>query len=216
MKIAYQTNNQGFLIGEIQLQPNPRAKGEYLIPRNAVLEAPNIPKEGCVQVWDGKEWKYLEVLKKHATPPLELILIGVPIPYPKKDVPPGYLKMDGTRFRKTLYPKLAEVYEDGVIPDLRGMFIRGLGGHSGILLEKQEGSSLVIPRQQGGWPNAGWADDLAHLNNFDEYTVKDNLTYGSGYLQVVRDSPSVFLQYHKIRPDNKAFNYICWTGENYI
>ena len=69
MKFAYQTNEQGFLLGEIQLQPNPRAEGEYLVPRNAVLEAPNIPKAGCVQVWDGKEWKYLEVLKKHATPP---------------------------------------------------------------------------------------------------------------------------------------------------
>ncbi len=69
MKIAYQTNEQGFLIGEIQLQPNPRAEGEYLVPRNAVLVAPNVPKEGCVQVWDGTQWKYLEVIKKTATPP---------------------------------------------------------------------------------------------------------------------------------------------------
>lgn len=125
--------------------------------------------------------------------------------------------MDGTRFRKTLYPKLAEVYEDCNIPDLRGMFIRGLGGHSGILLEKQEGSSLVIPRQQGGWPNAAWADEFFHdYENFDEVTTVENLKYGSGYLQVVGGSPAAYLIKSKTRPDNKAFNYICWSGEYYL
>ncbi|EJF3713451.1 tail fiber protein, partial [Salmonella enterica] len=50
---------------------------------------------------------------------------GCPIPYPGPVAPDGYLLMDGRPFSKTLYPQLAKLYVDGVLPDMRGMYVRG-------------------------------------------------------------------------------------------
>lgn len=50
---------------------------------------------------------------------------GCPIPYPGPTAPDGYLLMDGRAFSKTLYPQLAKLYPDGVLPDMRGMYVRG-------------------------------------------------------------------------------------------
>ncbi|EJF2226907.1 tail fiber protein [Salmonella enterica] len=51
--------------------------------------------------------------------------VGCPIPYPGPVAPDGYLLMDGRSFSKTLYPQLAKFYVDGVLPDMRGMYVRG-------------------------------------------------------------------------------------------
>ena len=37
----------------------------------------------------------------------------------------GWLKCNGWKFDKNKYPKLAQVYPSGYLPDLRGEFIRG-------------------------------------------------------------------------------------------
>lgn len=51
--------------------------------------------------------------------------VGAPIPW-STDVPPsGFLAMTGQSFSATTYPKLALAYPSGVLPDLRGEFIRG-------------------------------------------------------------------------------------------
>ena len=53
------------------------------------------------------------------------LFIGIPIPYPLSTVPTGCLAMNGQRFDTRRYPKLAQKYLSGVLPDLRGEFIRG-------------------------------------------------------------------------------------------
>ena len=53
------------------------------------------------------------------------LFIGIPIPYPLSTVPTGCLAMNGQRFDTHRYPKLAQKYPSGVLPDLRGEFIRG-------------------------------------------------------------------------------------------
>lgn len=53
------------------------------------------------------------------------LFIGIPIPYPLSTVPTGCLAMNGQRFDARRYPKLAQKYPSGVLPDLRGEFIRG-------------------------------------------------------------------------------------------
>lgn len=50
---------------------------------------------------------------------------GCPIPYPGPIAPDGYLLLAGRAFSKTLYPQLAKLYPDGVLPDMRGMYVRG-------------------------------------------------------------------------------------------
>ncbi|SLM63443.1 Phage tail fiber protein [Dickeya aquatica] len=44
----------------------------------------------------------------------------------------GWLKCNGQAFDKTLYPKLARAYPAGVLPDLRGEFIRGWDDGRGV------------------------------------------------------------------------------------
>ncbi|MBN6711154.1 tail fiber protein [Haemophilus haemoglobinophilus] len=52
-------------------------------------------------------------------------LIGIPLPYPLFAVPSGCLAMNGQRFDTRRYPKLAQKYPSGQLPDLRAEFIRG-------------------------------------------------------------------------------------------
>ncbi|NKI73010.1 phage tail protein [Dickeya sp. CFBP 2040] len=51
--------------------------------------------------------------------------VGIPQPWPQATAPAGWLKCNGQSFDKTVYPRLAQVYPSGVLPDLRGEFIRG-------------------------------------------------------------------------------------------
>ncbi|NHB96591.1 tail fiber protein [Photorhabdus stackebrandtii] len=76
------------------------------------------------------------------------IPIGSPIPWPLPHPPIGYFTCNGSAFNKLQYPKLAEAYPDGRLPDLRGEFIRGWDDGKGVdssrsLLSWQEGSYLV-------------------------------------------------------------------------
>ncbi|MDY4480307.1 MAG: phage tail protein [[Pasteurella] aerogenes] len=63
---------------------------------------------------------------------LKKILIGIPFPYPLSAVPSGCLAFNGQTFNKTTYPILAQKYPSGVLPDLRGEFIRFLDNGRGV------------------------------------------------------------------------------------
>ena len=52
--------------------------------------------------------------------------VGSPIPWAQSTAPSGFLVCNGQSFNKTTYPLLAKAYPTGVLPDLRGEFIRGL------------------------------------------------------------------------------------------
>gem|GEM_PF-4362865 len=51
--------------------------------------------------------------------------VGVPVPYPAATPPAGWLLCNGAAFDKALLPALATVFPSGVLPELRGEFIRG-------------------------------------------------------------------------------------------
>lgn len=59
-------------------------------------------------------------------------LVGTPIPWPTLQVPEGYLKCNGAAFDKEKYPRLADIYPTGILPDLRGEFIRGFDDGRGV------------------------------------------------------------------------------------
>lgn len=58
-------------------------------------------------------------------PVAESLPVGVPLPWPTDTPPSGYIVMQGQEFDKAAYPKLAEVYPSGVLPDMRGQTIKG-------------------------------------------------------------------------------------------
>ncbi|PHM38418.1 tail protein [Xenorhabdus mauleonii] len=73
--------------------------------------------------------------------------VGVPVPWPTEAPPEGWLICNGDSFDTERYPKLALAYPKGVLPDLRGEFIRGLDNGRGIdphrtLLSKQQATML--------------------------------------------------------------------------
>ncbi|WP_176391383.1 phage tail protein, partial [Escherichia coli] len=60
--------------------------------------------------------------------------------------PQGWLKYNGAPFDKNIYPKLGAVYPAGVLPDLRGEFIRGWddgrGVDAGRIILAQQGDAI--------------------------------------------------------------------------
>ena len=72
--------------------------------------------------------------------------VGVPVPWPLPNPPQGWLKYNGAPFDKNIYPKLGAVYPAGVLPDLRGEFIRGWddgrGVDAGRIILAQQGDAI--------------------------------------------------------------------------
>lgn len=51
--------------------------------------------------------------------------VGIPQPWPRDIAPEGWAIMQGQSFSPTTYPKLAQAYPSGVLPDMRGQTIKG-------------------------------------------------------------------------------------------
>lgn len=64
-------------------------------------------------------------IKKIIANSANVVPVGVPLPWPTATAPQGWLKCNGAAFSKTQYPQLAVAYPSGVLPDLRGEFLRG-------------------------------------------------------------------------------------------
>ena len=54
------------------------------------------------------------------------IPVGIPLPWPTNQPPSGWFECNGSTFDKNQFPKLAAAYPAGSLPDLRGVFIRGM------------------------------------------------------------------------------------------
>ncbi|WP_439257123.1 tail fiber protein [Lonepinella sp. BR2271] len=74
------------------------------------------------------------------------LMVGIPFPYPLSAVPSGCLAMNGQKFNTSTYPILAKKYPTGVLPDLRGEFLRGAdmgrGVDSGRALLSSQGDAV--------------------------------------------------------------------------
>ncbi|MBD0847386.1 hypothetical protein AKG38_12935 [Pectobacterium carotovorum subsp. carotovorum] len=123
-------------------------------------------------------------------------LVGVPMPWPQAMAPSGWLKCNGQTFDKNIYPRLSQVYPAGLLPDLRGEFIRGWDDGRGVdknreLFSWQEDdlkSHSHTLSGGGGYEGGPFADTTAQL---DVQTVNTGTTGGV-----------------ETRPRNISFNYI--------
>jgi hypothetical protein len=66
------------------------------------------------------------------------IPVGTVISYYGTTAPEGFLAMNGTTFSASDYPILYSLLGTVVLPDLRGCFVRGVGGKSAALGVKQQ------------------------------------------------------------------------------
>ncbi|KMW71891.1 hypothetical protein TI10_17365 [Photorhabdus luminescens subsp. luminescens] len=157
---------------------------------------------------------------------LEEIPVGIPLPWPT-DVPPiGWVKCNGAIFDKILYPKLAAAYPSGVLPDLRGEFIRGWDDGRGVdinryLLSTQLADIAPHSHRIGRmWSNSNGGTDGLGTPSRILNSVYQNVNYGIdtrglgiaigmgsggyGYMDnVIVASTGI-----ETRPRNVAFNYI--------
>ncbi|WP_434525407.1 tail fiber protein [Photorhabdus asymbiotica] len=149
------------------------------------------------------------------------IPVGSPIPWPLLSPPFGYFVCNGSPFNKLQYPKLAEAYPGGRLPDLRGEFIRGWDDNRGVdsgrgLLSWQgdairniTGSTQVIHAQMGGAPQTPVVNGVMASSRYGTPETRSanggsstDLTFFD--IDASRQVPTA----NENRPRNIAFNYI--------
>ncbi|MFR3778060.1 MAG: phage tail protein [Enterobacter sp.] len=149
----------------------------------------------------------------------KFIPVGFPLPWPQATPPAGWLKCNGATFDKVKYPKLATAYPSGLLPDLRGEFLRGWDDGRGIdsgrsLLSWQKGTLVA-----GKDDNTGGLDVsiVANGNGVDygsdimssSYYSTDQLWYlttTTGWSKLQAQLTAGF--FSVTRPRNVSFNYI--------
>jgi phage-related tail fiber protein len=143
---------------------------------------------------------------------------GVPVPWPTENPPEGWLLCNGDSFDKEKYPKLAFAYPSGILPDLRGEFIRGLDTVGTI----DPGRSL-LSRQADAIQNI--VGTFGRTQLFNNYTASGpfeaadqlgsvglspspNENVGYGAVSWTFDTSRTVRTAAETRPRNIAFNYI--------
>ncbi|WP_027713504.1 phage tail protein [Dickeya chrysanthemi] len=140
-------------------------------------------------------------------------IVGIPLPWPQATAPGGWLKCNGQSFDKNRYPRLAQVYPSGMLPDLRGEFIRGWDDGRGVdvgrqLSSWQEGSYMlqevinppdnVVNFSCNSRESLNWDNPVATVGNFRARAIGATSTWGTGAQGYIGVS----------RPRNIAFSYI--------
>lgn len=144
------------------------------------------------------------------------LFIGIPIPYPLSTVPTGCLAMNGQRFDARRYPKLAQKYPSGQLPDMRGEFIRGLDNGRGVdagrgVLSAQSDAIRNITGDIGFYSNGAFT----YLSKVFYGERKNNIlgatstNTGEYYSFATFDASRVVPTANENRPRNIAYHYIC-------
>ncbi|UJR63897.1 phage tail protein [Dickeya zeae] len=169
---------------------------------------------------------HLAELNPHSQYLLINEFVGIPQPWPQATAPAGWLKCNGQSFDKNVYPRLAQVYPSGVLPDLRGEFIRGWDDGRGVDAGRyiMSGQSDAIRNLKGKFsilangatapiklmtPNftegVFFVDGDRGVTNQDGYVINSNANYAGNF---AFDASRVVPTANENRPRNIAFNYI--------
>ncbi|WP_145538301.1 phage tail protein [Yersinia kristensenii] len=152
--------------------------------------------------------------------PQYLIPVGIPLPWSTATPPAGWIKCNGNSFNKTTYPKLALAYPSGVLPDLRGEFIRGWDDGRGAdaartLLSAQSDAMRNLTGSFGGTTNNDACSVLGGGTGiFAGGTTLVNPMNGTGIgantrpVTMTLDASRQVQTSTENRPRNIAFNYI--------
>ncbi|PHM67682.1 tail protein [Xenorhabdus stockiae] len=144
--------------------------------------------------------------------------VGVPVPWPTENPPEGWLICNGETFDKGKYPKLALAYPSGVLPDLRGEFIRGWDNSRGVdngrtLMSWQDSDNKSHVHDDLG-AHGGEAGGIegqtslfckSYFGGKGQYSVRPDSGWKPGFSNGLTSLPSGG---DESRPRNIAFNYI--------
>ena len=152
------------------------------------------------------------------------LFVGIPIPYPLSTVPTGCLAMNGQRFDTRRYPKLAQKYPSGQLPDMRGEFIRGLDNGRGVdagrgLLSVQgdairniTGKFKITDIFANDFLTGAFKDTTAPSNSRNEklhITTEPPLNEYPHAESIGFDASQVVPTANENRPRNIAYHYVC-------
>lgn len=154
---------------------------------------------------------------------LKNILIGVPIPYPLSTVPAGCLAMNGQRFDKSRYPKLALKYPSGILPDIRGEFIRGLDNGRGVdtgrrvlsgqgdAIRNITASHTIAAEYDNDKVEGAFSGDVRAKKAGESHKcINQSALYEYTHVEEIKfDASRVVPTANENRPRNIAFHYIC-------
>lgn len=138
--------------------------------------------------------------------------VGAPVPWPLATPPTGWLKCNGSSFSLTSYPALAAVFPSGVLPDLRGEFIRGWDDGRGV--DAGRGVLTSQSATVGSFYIQGTVYRGNLVYNPEGTVITDAIIAGPSSEQIVVNndagdsSGTVQIQPADTRPRNIAFNYI--------
>ncbi|MFJ5493992.1 phage tail protein, partial [Pectobacterium carotovorum] len=134
--------------------------------------------------------------------------VGIPMPWPQITAPSGWLKCSGQTFDKNIYPLLAQAYPAGILPDLRGEFIRGWDDGRGVDTDRKlmsSQSAFIPPIPAVGWGRNGvtpGAIEAGRLmvgsGSWEIEETLESLNGAGNNMNLTGDS----------HPRNIAFNYI--------
>lgn len=150
--------------------------------------------------------------------------VGFPLPWPQATPPGGWLKCNGATFDKVKYPKLATAYPSGVLPDLRGEFLRGWDDGRGVdsgrnILTAQSHDLGPHTHRYGFWTarlNDSSLADFAGTTilkqitpatpviDFDNYPLPNSVITEGGVVSASTQPMSSV----ETRPRNVSFNFI--------
>ncbi|MEI7087581.1 tail fiber protein [Pectobacterium versatile] len=150
-------------------------------------------------------------------------LVGMPQLFPGAVAPSGWLKCNGQQFDTAQFPVLASRYPSGVLPDLRGEFVRGWddgrGADAGRALMSAQGDAIrnitgsllygydadvgVAADADAGALHYDTTQKIRDSKYLTWSTHEANLWYPSKF-----DASRVVPTANENRPRNIAFNYI--------
>ncbi|MFJ5317220.1 phage tail protein [Pectobacterium versatile] len=128
-------------------------------------------------------------------------IVGMPQPWPLTTIPSGWLPCAGQSFDTSAYPILTTRYPSGVLPDLRGEFIRGWDNGRGI-----DPSRTNLSNQAFSTESHTHASGSLEVGSGTPLYVGKGLQDGGGNLYSrtgVNNNAGT-----ETRPRNIAFNYI--------
>ncbi len=162
------------------------------------------------------------------------LLIGMPFPYAKEQVPNGYIALKGQTITAEKYPKLFEMY-GATLPDMRGEFIRGWDNGRGldpgrVLGSTQKGSAVAYDPTQDNKNVVSMLYNIPFTDNNDQnafiaagYDLPTHKgdTYSDVLITAIHEDNVTISTYkdgeHNFRigvsrPRNTAYQWICLAG----
>lgn len=231
-EIVNAMENKSFFIRKIDFN------NSNLPSNTGVLEIKKIDSENfTVSIKDGnKEWTNIGNTNKWESNQDDKSPVGTIISFAGINPPNGYLLCNGQEILRSEYQSLFDVigtnYGDGDgettfnVPDLRGVFLRGLDNGRGIDNERTLGTTqnssapniggVVLGVEGGGYPLNTRPDAANGAFWWDTSTYTGIIHDGSGHtsntyalkMDASRNSEVYNNEVNEIRPINVAINYI--------